>query len=140
MKQQNLFTQSGPRDTMLTCKRTFLTEISEEALNLADFAPEILTALTLDIELGARQAKKVRLMDEIWFEADLPRFPNFRDRVDPSDFDSVPAASLKLFDGRPRGVDAELLLILVAANGADSCTTAKGYDRLADSARRCWSQ
>jgi hypothetical protein len=121
------------KDAILACRATLLTEIVHEAFTLAEFAPEILTAMSEDIDAAAKEAKKVRLMDEIWWDAKLPLFPSFTERVEPGDFDTVPAESLKLFEGRPRACDPELALVLVAVNGVFSLSSAPGYERLSDS-------
>jgi hypothetical protein len=55
---------------------------------------EVRKSLTADIDLAAKKAKKLRMMDELWREEALPRFPSFADAFEPSDFDSVPAQSL----------------------------------------------
>jgi len=133
MAQLSLLSRLDARNAVLACRDTFLTGIVREAYALAEFAPEILSSLGADIDMAGKQAKKIRLMDEIWREADLPRLPGFVERIDPSDFDSVPVDSLDLCDGRPRGCDAELLLVLVAVNGVESLSSASGYERLADS-------
>lgn len=133
MIQSSVFSGLEARELILTCRETFLVDIVREAFTLTDFAPEILTSLAGDIDAGAQKAKKVRLMDEIWWEAALPRFPDFIERIDPSDFDSVPAEGLGLLEGRPRGVDAELLMILLAFSGVFSLTSRPGYERLSDS-------
>jgi hypothetical protein len=133
MAQLNLLSRFDARNAVLACRDTFLAEIVRETFVLAAFAPEILHSLDADIQAAGKQAKKIRLMDEIWREADLPRLPGFVEHIDPSDFDSVPAESFGLRDGRPRGCDAELLLVLLAVNGVESLTSATGYERLADS-------
>ncbi len=133
MAQFSLLSRLDARNAVLACRDTFLTGIAREAFTLAAFAPEILLSLDADIDAAGKQAKKIRLMDEIWREADLPRLPGFVERVDPSDFDSVPVDSFELGIGRPRGCDAELLLVLVAVNGVESLSSASGYERLADS-------
>jgi len=133
MAQLNLLSRCDARNAVLACRDTFLTEIVREAFALAEFAPEILASLAADIDVAGKQAKKIRLMDEIWQEADLPRLPGFVERIEPSDFDSVPVDHFELCDGRPRGCDAELLLVLLAVNGVESLSSASGYERMADS-------
>lgn len=131
--QLSILSNLNARDAILACGATLLTEIVREAFNLVEFAPEILTALSEDIDAAAKEAKKVRLMDEVWWEAKQPLFPGFTERIDPADFDTIPAESLTLFEGRPRACDAELLLVLVAINGVFSLSSAPGYERLSDS-------
>lgn len=133
MAQLNLLSGLDARNAVLACRDTFLTEIVRESFALAASERQILPALEADIDAAGKQAKKIRMMDEIWREADLPRLPGFVERIDPSDFDSVPVDSFDLHGGRPRGCDAELLLVLLAVNGVESLTTASGYERLADS-------
>ena len=65
MKQLSILSDLDVGDAILACRTTLLTEIVQEALTLAKFAPEILTALAGDIDAAAKVAKKVRLMDEI---------------------------------------------------------------------------
>ncbi|MBT3375908.1 MAG: hypothetical protein HN742_40655 [Lentisphaerae bacterium] len=62
---------------VLGCRETFLAQIIREALSLACLAPSILTAFQADIDDAAKEAKKGRLMDEIWRAEALPRFPGF---------------------------------------------------------------
>ena len=118
---------------VLGCRETFLAQIIREALSLACLAPSILTAFQADIDDAAKEAKKGRLMDEIWRAEALPRFPGFLDSIDPSDFDSVHSSTFALFTGRPRSVEAELLLVLLVVDGVFSLTSVDGYERLVGS-------
>jgi hypothetical protein len=119
---------------ILCCRETFLTQIVRDALALLRFDDgAVRKSLTADIDLAAKKAKKLRMMDELWREEALPRFPSFADAFEPSDFDSVPAESFSLLDGRPRVIDAEILLVLVVADGVFSLTSADGYERLVGS-------
>ena len=108
-----------------------MTEIVREALALARFDNgAVLESLRADIGLAAKEAKKPRVMDELWRDEALPRFPSFVEAFEPSDFDSVDAQSFPLEIGRPRGIDAEILLVLVVVDGVFSLTSADGYERL----------
>jgi hypothetical protein len=118
---------------VLACRETFLTAIVREALFLGQFDPSILDSLQADIDRAAKESKKVRLMDELWREAALPRLPSFMDTFEPSDFDSVDAGSFALAVGRPRAISAEVLLVLVVVDGVFSLTSRDGYERLVGS-------
>jgi len=118
---------------VLACRDTFLTGIVREALGLVRFDPSLVEAFGKDMDLAAKTAKKGRLMDLIWRDADLPAFPGFVDTIVPSDFDSTEPSSLALHAGRPRSMDAELLLVLWAVDGVFSLTCREGHDRLAGS-------
>jgi IS5 family transposase len=118
---------------VLACRDTFLTEIVREALGLARFEPSLVKAFGEDMDLAAKTAKKGRLMDWIWRDADLPAFPGFVETILPSDFDSTDPSSLALHAGRPRSMDAELLLVLWAVDGVFSLTSGEGHDRLVGS-------
>jgi hypothetical protein len=118
---------------VLACRDTFLTEIVREALGLARFAPSLVKAFREDMDLAAKTAKKGRLMDWIWRDAELPAFPGFVETILPSDFDSTDPLSLALHAGRPRSMDAELLLVLWAIDGVFSLTCREGHDRLVGS-------
>ena len=118
---------------ILTCRDTFLVEIAREALGLAQFDPSLLQSFQDDMDLAAKTARKGRLMDLIWEEEKLPAFPGFLDAIMPSDFDSTEPAELELHAGRPRAMDAELLLVLWAIDGVFSLTCREGYDRLVGS-------
>ncbi|NOY82818.1 MAG: hypothetical protein GXP31_17615 [Kiritimatiellaeota bacterium] len=88
-----------------------MTQIVREALVLGRFDDSaVLKGLNGDMDSAAKEAKKLRVVDEIWREESLPRFPSFVDAFEPSDFDSVPTESFSLRDDRPRVVDAEILL------------------------------
>jgi hypothetical protein len=115
---------------VLACCDTFVTEIVREALGLARSAPSLVDAFREDMDLAAKTAKKGRLMDWIWQDADLPDLPGFVDAILPSDFDSTDPSSLPLHTGRPRAMDAELLLVLWATDGVFPLTCREGYDRL----------
>jgi hypothetical protein len=118
---------------VLACRDTFLVEIVREALGLARFDPSLVAAFAEDMDLAAKTAKKGRLMDLIWRDAALPAFPGFVDSIMPSDFDSTRPSSLSLHAGRPRAMDAELLLVLWAIDGVFSLTCREGHDRLVGS-------
>ncbi|NCA83710.1 MAG: IS4/IS5 family transposase [Opitutae bacterium] len=118
---------------VLACRDTFLTEIVREALGLARFDPSVVVAFREDMDLAAKTAKKWRLADWIWQDADLPAFPGFVDAILPSDFASTDPSSLELHAGRPRAMDAELLLVLWAVDGVFSLTCREGHDRLVGS-------
>ena len=134
MAQQTLLPGMDRFNRVLGCRETFLTQIVREALILARFDDgAVRKSLTADIDLAAQEAKKLRVMDELWHEAALPRFPSFVDTFEPSDFDSVPAQSFSLRAGRPRVIDAEILLVLVVVDGVFSLTSADGYERLVGS-------
>ncbi|MFW6152709.1 MAG: transposase [Verrucomicrobiota bacterium] len=133
MIQLNLLHYFDTFNRILVCKDTFLAQIAREALDLARFEPRILTHLQHDIEGNARQAKKERLMDDIFEKAQLPRFPEFVEKIEPSDFASVNSWTIRLDQGRSRAVDAELLLVLIVMNGVFSLTSREGYNRLVES-------
>ena len=133
MAQQTLLSGMDTFNRVLGCRDTFLTEIVREALSLARFDGAVLKGLAADIDRAAKESKKVRLMDELWREESLPRFPSFADSFEPSDFDSVDAQSFALEVGRPRAVTAEMLLVLVVVDGVFSLTSGDGYERLVGS-------
>ena len=134
MVQLTLLEKFDAYNRVLGCPDTFLTRIVREALDLARFEPRILVHLQHDIERVCRAAKKGRLMDEIFLEEQLPKFPELEDILEPSDFDSVKTWTFRLEDGgRPRAVDAELLLVLMVINGVFSLTSRQGYERLIES-------
>jgi len=133
MAQRTLLPGMDRFNRVLGCRDTFLSEIVREALCLGRFEPTVLACLHGDIERAARESKKGRLMDEIWREEALPRFPAFVDSLEPSDFDSVDTQSFWLATGRPRSVDAELLLVVVVVDGVFSLTSVDGYERLVGS-------
>lgn len=133
MAQLSLLSHADTFNRVLGCRDTFLVEIVREGLSLAAFEPSILDRLQADIDLDGKQAKKVRIMDQIWQQEQLPRFPDWVDHLAPADFDPVPVERFELEGGRPRAVDAELLLVLIIANGVFPLTSADGYDRLVGS-------
>jgi len=133
MVQLTLLQNLDSFNRILACRNTFLTKIVSEAFGLASFEPLVLKCLSDDIENAAREAKKVRLMDEVYRDEQLPRFPSFEDYLDPSDFGSVDSRTFSLADGRPRAIDAELLLALTVANSVISLTSRSGYDRMIES-------
>ena len=133
MIQSTLLPQFDAFNRVLACRDTFLTQIVREAMALAVYDPLIPKYLQDDIECRAREAKKVRLMDEIYHDEQLDRFPAFENMLGPADFDLVDSRSFDLADGRPRAVDAELLLVLTVINGVISLTSRDGYDRLVES-------
>lgn len=133
MAQQTLLSGMDSFNRVLGCRETFLTEIVREALSMGRFDSDVLDSLRADIERSAKESKKVRLMDEIWRESALPRFPSFADTFEPSDFDSVDAQSFALQAGRPRVVSPEMLLVLTVVDGVFSLTSEDGYERLVGS-------
>lgn len=133
MVQLNLLHNLDTFNRILTCKGTFLAQIVREALDLARFDFRIAVHLQHDIEGDARRAKKERLMDDIFEKEQLPRFPYFVEKIEPSDFASVHSWTCRLDQGRSRAVDAELLLVLTVINGVFSLTSREGYERLIES-------
>lgn len=133
MVQSTLLHHFDTFNRILACRDTFLAKIVREALALARFDPAILAAIDGDIEQQAREVKKTRIMDEIFAQEGPPRFPQFADRIEPEDFCAVEAATLGLDQGRPRAVDAELVLVLAVINGVFSVTSRTGYQRLIES-------
>jgi hypothetical protein len=133
MGQGSMLPGFGELDRVLMCRRGFAVDIVRECLHLGRFEPAVLGRLQADIELAARQAKKMRLADELWREEAIPLFPAYVDTLEPSDFDSVNPLSLELEAGRPRKVDAGLLLVLVVLDGMYPLSSPGGYERLGDS-------
>ena len=118
---------------VLACRDTFLAQIVIEALELARFDRSLVAGLERDIEMAARAAKKVRLMDwqfelekteALWPLLDLP---------EPSDFGWMEASGLALDPGRPRSIDGELLLVLLSVNSVLGLSSVPGYERLVES-------
>jgi hypothetical protein len=133
MIQLTLLSKLDTFNRILACRDTFLSKIVTEAFGLAAFEPLILVYLNEDIEHAAREAKKIRLMDEIHHDEKLPRFPSFEDYLEPTDFAEVDSRTFGLADGRPRVIDAELLLAFIVANSAIALTSRSGYDRMIES-------
>ncbi len=133
MTHQTLLPGMDCFNRVLRCRETFLTQIIREALSLSRFDPCVTASLEADIDRAAKEAKKTRLMDELWREEALPRFPSFVDSFDPSDFDSVDAQSFALETGRSRAVSPEILLVLVVVDGVFSLTSRDGCERLVGS-------
>ena len=127
MVQYNLLSGLDVRNAVLMCKDGFLKDMVLEALDLAAFEPGIKERLAADIDHAARSAKKVRLMDEIYQDSLTDLLPGIPGDVVPSDFDSVCPDTLSLNDGRPRGVDGILLLLLEVINSPFPLTRAKEY-------------
>ena len=118
---------------VLACRDTFLAQIVIGALELARFDRSLVEGLDRDIEMAARAAKKVRLMDwqfelekteALWPLLDLP---------EPADFGWMEASGLALDPGRPRSVDGELLLVLLSVNSVLGLSSVPGYERLLES-------
>lgn len=133
MVQLTLLRRLDAFNRVLACRDTFLSKIVREALALARFEPSLLARFHDDVERWCRDDKKVRLMDGIFREEQLPRFPGFEDMLEPCDFDPVDAQEFGLHEGRPRAVDGEMLLVLLVINGVVSLTSRAGYDRLVES-------
>lgn len=118
---------------VLACRDTFLAQVVIEALELARFDRSLVEALEQDIEMAARAAKKVRLMDwQFELEKTEPLSP-LLDLPEPSDFDRMEASGLALDPGRPRSIDGELLLVLLAVNSVLGLSSVPGYERLVES-------
>lgn len=117
---------------VLACPDTFLTQIVVEALELARFDGSLVAALERDIEMAARAAKKVRLMDWQYGQEQQTPLP-LLDLPEPSDFDWMEAADLALDVGRPRSIDGELLLVLLSVNSVLGLSSVPGYERLVES-------
>lgn len=130
MTRQTILPGMDRFNRVLGCRDTFLSEIVREALGLGRFEPKVSECLQRDIERACQESKKGRLMDEIWRDEALPRLPEFTEALEPSDFDSVDAQFFSLATGRPRSIDAEILLVLVVVDGVFSLTSVDGYERL----------
>ena len=75
----------------------FSRKLSLKGSSLARFAPEIITAITADLDLHARQKNSLRLADRKFFESrtrDIPCLA-IEERA-------IQIADLSLADGRPR--------------------------------------
>jgi len=75
----------------------FSRKLSLMGSSLARFAPEIITAITADLDLHARQKKSLRLADRKFFESRTRDIPcrAIEERA-------IQIADLSLADGRPR--------------------------------------
>ena len=133
MLQFPLFSGLSRFDRVLACRDTLLSRLTREGLELARFDPSLLAALDHDIEMEARTAKKVRLMDwQFEQEKTCPVSPLLELPV-PSDFDEMDPWEFRLCVGRPRVIDAELLLVLMSVNSALDLMSASGWERLIES-------
>jgi len=117
---------------VLACRDTFLAQVVIEALELVRFDRSLVTALEQGIEMAARAAKKVRLMDWQYGQEQQTPLP-LLDLPEPSDFDWMEAADLALDVGRPRSIDGELLLVLLSVNSVLGLSSVAGYERLVES-------
>ncbi len=133
MVQYTLLPKFDTFNRILTCRDTFLSGIVLEALALAAFEPETLVRLNENIDNTAREAKKMRLMDEIYLDLQIPDLPFVDIDFDPSDFDQVDSRTFGLEDGRPRAIDAETLLVFIVTNPVLSLSSRSGYERMVES-------
>ena len=118
---------------VLACPGTFLAQIAVEALELARFDRSLVEGLEQDIEMAARAAKKVRLMDWQHEQERITALSPLLDLPEPADFDWMDASGLALDAGRPRSIDGELLLVLLSVNSVLGLTSVPGYERLVES-------
>jgi hypothetical protein len=118
---------------VLACRDTFLAQIVRETLELARFDGTLSESLDRDIEMAARAAKKVRLMDWVYAQEQSAGVLPFLDLPVPSDFDSVDASEFSLEVGRARSIDGELLLVLQAVNRVLDLSSTAGWERFAES-------
>jgi len=117
---------------VLACRDTFLAQLVRGVLELARFDRSLMEALERDIEMAARTAKKVRLMDWQYRREQAAALP-LLDLAEPADFQRMDAWDLALNPGRPRSIDGELLLVLVAVNSPLCLSSTAGYERLIES-------
>jgi len=115
--------QATIRNLFLPLPDTDFREYLAEVDDLARFAPEIITAITADLDLHARQKNSLRLADRKFFESrtrDIPCLA-IEERA-------IQIADLSLADGRPRmPAENNVLTINAAATvtGSDGCTLAR---------------
>jgi len=87
--------------------RDFLDEVSE----LARFAPEIITAIEVDLDAHARRKKKLRLEDRKFFESQTEDFPGLG-----IEDGALSSGELTLGEGRPR-MPAEVVYVFLMMRG-----------------------
>jgi len=109
----------GVDNLFLTCPdtefRAFLTEVDD----LVRFAPEILTAIDRDLDLYAKEKKKLRLADKAFFCDQTPELASLA--LEREEFET---RDLPLEVGRPR-MPAYLVYVFVMVRGYCDSVTSK---------------
>ena len=95
--------------------RDFLDEVEQ----LAGFAPEIIEAIEKDLDVHAREKKKLRLEDRRFFEGRTAELPE----LDIEEEEDILATELKLAMGRPRMPAYTVYVFLMTRGFLGSLTT-----------------